>query len=228
MYPAHNYHPQPGRHPLHAGIIPDGGRRWAVDHECSLANSYAQTKKVLLTFVNLLLDKGFREISIYISSIQNHDRTDDEISSFLDSAAFSMGSELTELAIRRQLRIVIAGVREILPDKILRAIRKTEENTLNHKEGRLNLLLAYDPLEEVRNAFYATPAGRNFTDYLTITTPVDLVIRTGKAALLSNFLPLQSGFARLAFIDKLFNDMTVDELDEILHDFSTFDRKYGT
>ena len=59
------------------------------------------------------------------------------------------------------------------------------------------------------------------------TKPLDLIIRTGDANLLSNFLPIQSSFARLYFINKLFNDINNADIEEIINSFSQIYRKYG-
>ena len=66
-----------------------------------------------------------------------------------------------------------------------------------------------------------------FITHLQITTPVDLVIRSGDAPLLSNFLPLQSAWARLYFTDKLFNDLTAEDVLQILRHFEKINRKFG-
>ena len=66
-----------------------------------------------------------------------------------------------------------------------------------------------------------------FYRFLQVTTPVDLIIRPGGTQLLSNFLPLQSGFARLFFSDKLFNDFTLEDLQCVLDDFAGLDRRFG-
>ena len=41
---------------------------------------------------------------------------------------------------------------------------------------------------------------------------LDLVIRTGDAITLSDFLPIESRYAQLYFLPTLFNDLTVDDL----------------
>jgi undecaprenyl diphosphate synthase len=67
----------------------------------------------------------------------------------------------------------------------------------------------------------------NFVDLLAVKKPVDVIIRSGAANLLSNFLPIQSGFARLYFYDKLFNDLTVADVQSTYQKFIQQNLKYG-
>ncbi len=54
-----------------------------------------------------------------------------------------------------------------------------------------------------------------------------LVIRTGGEHRLSNFLPLQAGYAEYIFIDKYFNDLTEQDLLGFLNEFQIRHRRYG-
>lgn len=228
MISASEFHPLPGKNPLHVGIIPDGGRRWAIKNDCSLATAYRQTRKTLKVFVELLLNHGVREISIYLSSIQNFRRDHDVLDVILDAIGSSLEDEIAALARQQELRVMFAGKRMLLPESLAIAINRIEKTTEKNTRGRLNLLLAYDPLEEAIQAFNNCPDPGCFFKYLWVPDPVDLVIRTGDAPLISNFLPLQSGFARLFFSEKLFNDFTSEDLAGVLRDFETLDRKFGT
>ena len=53
---------------------------------------------------------------------------------------------------------------------------------------------------------------------LWVPQEIDLVIRTGGARTLSHFLPLQTGYARLVFLDQLFNDTTSEQFLDIIKD----------
>jgi undecaprenyl diphosphate synthase len=60
-----------------------------------------------------------------------------------------------------------------------------------------------------------------------VKRPLDLIIRSGGANLTSNFLPLQSGFARLYFLDELFNDVKLETVIGIMDGFNDLNRKFG-
>ena len=217
----------PGPVPLHVGIIPDGGRRWARANGCSLGEAYQKSRSFLFDMVALLSWKGVKEISIYLSSVQNFRRDPSDIGASLDLIEAAMHSDIADITTKFDLKLVVAGNYALLPPSLVSAIHSSADLTKDNKNGRLNLLLAYDPFEELNHAIKSSPDPSLIYRHLLITTPLDLVIRTGGAALLSNFLPLQSAWARLYFTDKLFNDLTVDDLLHILGDFSKIERKFG-
>ncbi len=222
-----DFHPAPGTIPRHIGIIPDGGRRWAKVHECSLQESYAIARNKLEDFVLFLVERGVIEISIYLSSIQNFRREADELDANLDIIETSMTKEIAALAQAKNLKVVVAGNRDIVPGSFRAEVGTLEQLTINNTGGRLNLLIAYDPIEEITQAIKAAKDPDQFLNHLWVTTPVDFIIRSGKAPLLSNFLPIQSGFARLYFFSKLFNDLGLEDITCALENFSVLDRKFG-
>mgnify|MGYP001321865466 CR=1 FL=1 len=175
-----------------------------------------------------LLRHGIAEISIYLSSIQNFRRTSDEMAANMEIIYAALTHEIKILAGQQDLKVIIAGNRALLPEKFTRAVETLERLTAGNARGRLNLLIAYDPILEISEAVSHAPSPNHFTDHLWITTPVDLILRTGGANLLSNFLPLQSGYARIHCFEQLFNDLTTRDLEQVLADFCRIDRKFGT
>jgi len=227
MEESSRFHPSPGAVPTHVGIIPDGGRRWALAHGKTLSESYARTRLHLKTWVEFLLKKEIREITIYLSSIQNFKRDPAELKANLELVEASLKEEITVMAKEKNLRVIVSGQRQVLPETMVKTLFNIEQQTAGYNRGRLNFLLAYDPLAEIINAFRESGDPARFFNHLRITTPVDLVIRSGGAPVLSNFLPLQSAYARLFFSDKLFNDFEIVDLEMALENFGKTDRKFG-
>ena len=90
------------------------------------------------------------------------------------------------------------------------------------------LVTAYNPLFEIASTIRnAKGLPEELLDYLWIKDPVDALIRTSGANLLSNFLPVQSGFARFYVTDTLFNDSKLEELNNMLDSFSQIDSPHG-
>ena len=222
-----DFHPDNSKIPGHVGLIPDGGRRWAVLHGVSLTESYHKTKLLLGVICNYLFDAGVNEISIYLSSIQNFRRQHTEIEAFNSVSEIAFGNEILQLAINMQIQIVVAGNKEILPVEYLKAIENIEDRTAAFQNRKINLCIAYNPIEELSRAISKSATSNEIIKNLWVKTPLHLIIRSGGANLLSNFLLLQSGFARLYFLDKLFNDLTINDIEHILYEFSLIERKYG-
>ena len=55
----------------------------------------------------------------------------------------------------------------------------------------------------------------------------DMIVRTGGDLRISNFLLWQSAYAELYFINKLWPDMTPDDVDRAIEEFHSRQRRYG-
>lgn len=222
-----NFHPSKKSMPYHIGIIPDGGRRWAKKNKTPLLESYNITKKNLSYFTKYLFSVGVMEISIYLSSAQNFRRNPEEVDAFSNSAESAFNEHIFSIAAEFKVKINIAGNPDLLSENLRKKIQDIKQITGEQNKRILNLCMAYNPFDEIFQAFSKSSDKTDFKDNLWVKTPIDLIIRSGGANLLSNFLPLQSGFARIYFFDKLFNDITLNDIKNVLEKFSLIDRKYG-
>ncbi|MCD4788441.1 MAG: di-trans,poly-cis-decaprenylcistransferase [Bacteroidales bacterium] len=222
-----NFHPSKESTPYHIGIIPDGGRRWAKQKNISLLESYNITKKNLSYFTKYLFSVGVMEISIYLSSAQNFRRNQEEVDAFSNSAESAFNEYIFSIADEFNVKVNIAGNPNLLSKNLRKKIQDIKQITGEQNKRTINLCIAYNPFDEIFQAFSISSDKTDFKDYLWVKTPIDLIIRSGGANLLSNFLPLQSGFARIYFFEKLFNDITLNDIKNVLEKFSLTDRKYG-
>ena len=222
-----NFHPSKESTPYHVGIIPDGGRRWAKQKNISLLDSYDTTKNNLSCFTKYLFSVGVMEISIYLSSAQNFRRNPEEVDAFSNSAESAFNEHIFSIAAEFNVKVNIAGKHNLLSDNLRKKIQDNKQITGEQNKRTLNLCMAYNPFDEIFEAFSKSSDKTDFKDNLWVKTPIDLIIRSGGANLLSNFLPLQSGFARIYFFEKLFNDITLNDIKNVLEKFSSIDRKYG-
>ena len=195
----------------HLGIIPDGGRRWAKIHGVSLVQSYRLSMARLCEAARELFQHGVQTISIYLLSKANLRRPVSEI----DSIGLASADLLTGLR-RLGPTIAVAGDLSLVGENLWENVRRAivAEPTISR---RINLCIAYDPADEIRSASQVVGSG-DVLDHLWVTTPIDLVVRTGDAQTLSNFLPLQCAYARIVFRSELFNDLSLEQLmSEVRH-----------
>jgi undecaprenyl diphosphate synthase len=54
-----------------------------------------------------------------------------------------------------------------------------------------------------------------------------LIVRTGGAHRMSGFMPWQGVYSEFAFLEKLFPDITPDDIDALLDDFGQRERRFG-
>ena len=221
------FHPSREVVPVHVGIIPDGSRRWAVKNRVSYYDSYDLAMKNLCQIMDLLYDKGVDMISLYFSSRQNFERPDVEIEAFCKAESNFCDNYILPIARKNDLRVTFCGDRALLPRYLLDSLTNIEERTRGCTGRKLNLCVAYNPLVELWESSLRSNSPDDLVNNLWISQPVDLTIRTGNANLISNFLLLQSGFARLYFVEKLINDISKSDIEEIMDDFYKIERKYG-
>lgn len=228
MFTAHNFHPTSSPHPLHVGIIPDGGRRWALNNGCSLAVAYQYTCQKLESLVETLWPCNVNELSIYIASKENFRRPDNEVNAFIETTKKAFELQIAGLALKHNLRVCVAGNKAGWPASLAEAARHVENQTAANSKGTLNLCVGYHPADEILYALQRASCPEDFYNFLWVKKPVDLIIRSGGANVLSNFLPLQTGYARLYFFSELFNDLNLDQILQTIELYRKEVLKYGT
>ena len=225
-YTLSNFHPSASKTPFHVGLIPDGTRRWAKKQEIPLLDAYKIAMEKLIEYIGYIFDQGSGVMSVYGASVQNFSRSKSDVSAFSHAEAYFCRDLLPTLCEHYETKVEIAGDRSIIPDYFMDAIQYIERSTCQYAQTKLHLCIAYNPLDEIEHACSITQEGENFLEHLWVKEPLDMVIRTD-VNLLSNFLPLQAGFARLYFIDKLFDETTLSDISRIYDSFKKINRVYG-
>ncbi len=206
----------------HIGIIPDGARRWARKNGISYQESYQISMQKLLQVLDHLYQCGVQAISIYLLSSENLHRTPEELLPVFNSEENFISELVPSLVQAWKVKVVHAGNRTGIPASYLKAI--DDLVTLSQREEqkverKLFLLINYNPLDEIAYALVKSHGVEKLMQNLWVPEKLDLVIRTGSGQLLSNFLPLQAGYAELVFLDKLFNELEPEEIIKTIHTF---------
>lgn len=224
-----NFHPTKDNKPVHIGLIADGTGRWGKINNISVTDAYMYASDKMTEFINFFFEKEVPIISIYLSSIQNFRRPQEIIDAFCLAQEYFVSIGLTNLLKDYPgTQIIPVGNMDILPIGLRNALLKisTQQSAINKLNRKIYLCVAYNPLEEVLQAI-ESPQRDDFPNNLCVKEPLDLVIRTSGANLLSNFLPLQSGYARLYWLEKLYPDVSIEDYESIYNDFIKLERKYG-
>jgi undecaprenyl diphosphate synthase len=225
-YTLATFHSTPNR-VQHVGLIPDGTRRWAKNHGVPLFDAYCKAMNQITQYIDYFLKEGCVAISVYLCSIENLKRTEMEISALFEAQKVLFDELLPALVAEWGTRVIVAGNVNLLPQYLRLAVDRTSKASCHYSSTRLYLCLAYNPLDEVLQAVGNPSSNGTFIDNLWVPEPLDLVIRTSGVNLLSNFLPLQAGYARIYTIDKLFNDTDISDFAPILSNFKQISRLYG-
>lgn len=211
----------------HLGLIPDGGRRWADLNQVSLDAAYIKTMEMVTRYVDMFFGVGVSSLSIYLASSDNIEaRRSDETKSFINAEYELVSTMLPPLARKWSCRVSIVGKVSAVTSAFRIAVEKFEQTQEEIVDRFLYLLIDYDPMAELQYALetYNKPLSLS---QLSVPEYVDGIIRTGLEQRLSNFLPLQSGYAELYFLPKLFLDTNDEDLLEAYQDLLRRRRRLG-
>lgn len=229
IYTASNFHPKSDTVPAHVGLIPDGIRRWSKTNGTSLLEGYSIAMNNLGKIVDFLFSRNTRMVSVYLSSEQNMSRSPEELNAFCTAESRFCLDTARELSQKHGTKVVGVGNREAVPEYFAEAVATIENFTVSYSKTELYLCVAYNPITEIEEAVLEScGTGACFINNLKVKEPIDLIIRSSGANLMSNFLPLQSSFARLYFLEKQFNDVQLTDIEQLLAEFSQLNRLYGT
>ena len=202
---------------MHVAIIPDGLRRWARLNGTSYDKSYQFMCEKLVSYTIECFTYDIEIVSLYLSSKENFTRTRKDIESFCMAEHFMCTRLLPEVIKNFNAKVINAGAIDLIPIYLQNSTNKLAKDSYQHRKHKLYLCHAYNPLEEVRFAFNNYCEDQDILKLLWVSDPVNILIRTGKGQLASNFLPLQcAGHAKIYSFDKLFLDTTPDDIKKIL------------
>lgn len=214
------------------GLILDGNRRFAVLKNISKKEAYKIGGEKLLEIVEIAIEENIHSITAYILTIDNFKkRTKDEIETI-----FSVGLDFFTLKesffIEKNIKIKIIGnLNEINNSEIKEKIENIAEKTKNGNVLTLNLLFIYDYYDDINTSVkkIAQKVKNNeikieeisneliFENILSREIPfLDLIIRTGQRKRLSGFLPLQSIYSEIFFLDILWPEITASIFKKII------------
>jgi ABC-type uncharacterized transport system ATPase subunit len=123
-----------------------------------------------------------------------------------------------EIAVMSEGRLLMMGSR----DDVFSDSEKLTEAGLDIPQiTRLMLLLRERGIEQ------PTEADISAAMYTAASPDPDLIVRTGGDVRISNFLLWQAAYSEFYFSDKLWPDLTPEDIDEIVTQFYTRKRRFG-
>ncbi len=215
---------KPDRIPIHVGIIPDGNRRWAKKHGVDLFNAYETGYKKLVEIIKYLNKRGIQYVSVYGLSYDNcrnrpiHEKKIIEDIAIMALRDLRRDRELEE----KGIRVLVLGDPGIFSSKLYEEVQITVDATKNRDKGILLIGICYSGSWETRK-FCKSGSTLPSLSY----PPIDLIIRTGGMRRLSGFFPLLSEYAELYFMDKLWPEITIRDVDQALDWFARQPRNFG-
>ncbi|MBE6446884.1 MAG: di-trans,poly-cis-decaprenylcistransferase [Alphaproteobacteria bacterium] len=224
----------------HIAFIPDGNRRWARNRGLPTLIGHKAGYDVIKQLSVVLPKYGVKYASFFCFSMENWQRTQDEVGYlmdlfcrlFEDSDRILMDNgvkvrvigDLSKLSAELQDKIcaleertrdndkitVVGAVSYSGRDEIVRSAQKAAKDVL---DGKLNI-------EDLNETTFL-----GYLDCPDIPYP-DILVRTSEQRI-SNFLLWQTAYSEIMFLDKFWPDISEDDIKYVMENFSKRKRRYG-
>ena len=224
--------------PYHLGIIPDGNRRWSKKSHLDLFNSYNVGIRKTVDCAIWAKELGIKMVTSWALSKENlSNRSSTELNTLFKlytMAAYNKGMRKT--IDRNNIKINVVGELNMLPAKVKKALKDLVAYTAKNTGIIINILICYSGKDDIMSAMGKPSAkkgvkvGESYFKRRMISRSIpdlDFIIRTSGEMRLSGFLPMQSAYAELYFIDKYWPDVKKKDLEDAVAEFSSRKRRFG-
>ena len=226
--------PSVDEHFRHIAFIMDGNGRWAKKRGMPREYGHKAGAETFRKICSYCQDVGFKTVTVYAFSTENWKRPKHEVEAIM-SLLEAFLTELIRDRDKYRNRIRFIGDSSVFSPSLKEKIAYAEslnpdaDTTVNvalNYGGRAELVHAFNKLaaegktsvteEDISGALYTFESG-----------DPDMIVRTGGDLRISNFLLWQAAYAELYFTDKLWPDLTPQDVDEMVRDFYSRKRRYG-
>ncbi len=225
----------------HIAFIMDGNRRWAQRYA---ADGLYDDQAIKAIFETVIACKyhGVSYISLYAFSLENLAQRDEGLKAHFFKALVRVCTEKKSLFLEHGVKVRFVGARSYFSSSVSDAVSELETATAGETGVTVQVLFCYGGQQEIADAAsriaHDVVAGTLSADAITPelfstylwTAPVpfpDLIIRTGGAYRLSNFLLYQAAYSELMFLDCLWPEITREKVGRCIEQFSTIKRNFG-
>lgn len=220
--------------PLHLGFILDGNRRWAKKHGIPTYEGHLAGYHALKEVILRAADVGVRYVSVYVFSTENWRRSQDEVNGLMSLALRIFTTDIKEL-IKNKIKVRVLGDRSGIPPKVLKAMEQAEEKSKKFTRTTVGVCFNYGGQHEIVDAANAALAdGQDISEetirahlYDPEIPDIDMVVRASGEQRLSNFMLWRIAYSEFYFMDKLWPDMTADDVDTIIKEYNRRNRRFG-
>ncbi len=225
-----------GAVPKHIGLILDGNRRWAKAQGKKTLDGHRQGAEVFKTISLGLFERGVEFVSGYVFSTENWKRTEEEVDYLMKLLVRAVELHLDEYH-QNNIKILMLGSRDGLNKAVLKSIEKTESKTADNTGGTLAICFNYGGRQELVDAVNTMieQGSKKISEqdisehlYYPEVPDVDLLIRTSGEHRISGYMLWRVSYAELLFLDKLWPDVTMDDMNKALAEYESRERRLGT
>jgi undecaprenyl diphosphate synthase len=219
----------------------DGNGRWAKQRKMPRIMGHKKGVDVVNSVVRHVSSLGIECLSLFAFSMENWKRPGDEVSFLMRLLEEYIERELNNI-LERNIRLAVSGDIDMLPEGTRRKLTDAVDRSCGNTGMVLNLALSYGGRSEIvsaaRKIAEKVKSGEMDVGDITEDTfrgfifqpdipDVDLLIRTSGELRISNFMLWRLAYSELYFTDKLWPDITAEDIDIALEDFAGRNRRFG-
>ena len=210
----------------------DGNNRWSNKNDSSLFETYKfGASKLFKISYYLFNKKKIKTVSAFTFSVNNQKRSKKIISIINKLLDYYLDDILNNQSFN--FKIKFFGDVSYFSKKLQSQITSLEKININ-SSYTLNIFLNYGGQEEIADMVnYFRGSNKTITKvevdnfFNKKYYPPELLIRTGGFKRISNFILYQLSFTELVFINKLWPDFIISDLNKIISKYETIERKFG-
>jgi undecaprenyl diphosphate synthase len=223
--------------PRHLAMIMDGNRRWAKEKGLPSVEGHRAGYETMKKVGDWCLERGVEILTVYAFSTENWKRSETEVGFLMTLLEHALDKEL-DYFISRKIKLRILGRREGFKPRILELIDKAQEATKDFDAMTFAICLNYGGRMELVDAvkeIVAEGMQPEAIDELSISKRLywpnmpdpDMIVRTSGEERLSGFLLWQSAYSEFYWLKKNWPAIDEKDIDAIIEEYKTRQRRYG-
>lgn len=222
--------------PSHVAMIMDGNRRWAAQRGKTAEEGHWAGVENIRSIIEHFAEREVKYLTFFAFSTENRNRSRFEVEVLMKIMLRVLDREIKPLH-EAGAKLLHIGSKEGLSPAIVKRIEEAEYLTRNNEVitvmpafdygGRAEIVQAVNRI--IKDGMEGEITEEMLSNNLyTATIPdPDVIIRTGKEKRLSNFLPWQSVYSELIFLDKYWPDFNTEDIDFVLSEYKKRNRRFG-
>jgi len=215
----------------HIAFIMDGNGRWATAKHLPREAGHKVGAEVFKSVVRYCKSIGISCCTVYAFSTENWNRPKAEVEAIMHL----LEKYAQEADKEKDIAFHFIGDKTPFSYSMRDSLERLEKNTAG-RPYVLNIALNYGGRAEIVHAVNSLIAQgkteiteRDISEfvYTSHCPDPDLVVRTGKELRISNFLLWQSAYAEYYFTEKMWPEITKEDIDEAVRSFASRKRRWG-
>ncbi len=227
--------------PKHIAVMMDGNGRWAKKQGKPRIYGHQHALRSIQEVIEGCLELGIPYLTLDAFSTENWGRPEAEVTAIMQLIPTTLQSELSKF-MEHDIKLTVTGEIERLPQDCQEALYQAMEATKNNQKLQVIVALSYsgrwDITQAARNIAQEVLDGKIkaaeintelFEQYLStkgIPEP-DMLIRTGGAMRVSNFLLWQIAYTELVIIPTYWPEFRKEHLYQAIVSYQQRERRFG-